>query len=406
MKNLIKNLSNTILHGASLKTDTLTSEERAIAYGVCRWSIQLDQHIQSLLHKPLKPKDRIILIYLYIGVFQLQHSDTPDYAIINTLVSQIKKTPQRWASGLVNKLLRTVAKQKEPTQSDALSVSTSHPQWVIDQLVEDYGLEIATDILQTNNERAPMTLRVNRQQTHRDSYLNLLKAQDIDATPCQTPSAIQLAHPIPVDQLPHFWDGFCSVQDESGQRIIEQMDIKPKMHVLDACSAPGSKTGHILEAEPSVVLTGCDIDAERLLRVRDNLNRLQLDQSRVSLKAADASQVQHWWDGKPLDRILIDAPCSGSGVIRRHPDIKLCRRVTDIDALVQRQLMLLTTLWPCLKPGGKLVYSTCSVFKAENEQVIAEFIKTEKTATLLFEQQWWPQKEGGDGFYIATLRKN
>lgn len=406
MKKLIQNLSATLIYGASLKTDSLMPEERAIAYGVCRWYVQLEQEIRALLHKPLKPKDQIILTYLYIGAFQLHHSSTPNYAVINTLIEQIKKTPRRWASGLINKLLRTIAKRIDiPPQYTSLSLQTSHPQWMVDQFINDYGVKIATDILHANNQLAPMTLRINQQKTTRGDYLKQLSQHGIDAAACSTPTAIQLRQPTVVDRLPHFFEGLCSIQDESGQRIIEHLDIKKNMHVLDACSAPGSKAGHLLEAEPTTTLTACDIDAERLERVQDNLNRLQLDQSPVTLKAIDVLNTDAWWDGVGFDRILIDAPCSGSGVIRRHPDIKLCRREADIITLSQQQFSLIDTLWPCLKPGGKLIYSTCSVFKTENEKVIEHFSESHKTSVVLFQQQWLPEVGGGDGFFITVLSK-
>lgn len=404
MKNLIQNLSATLLHGASLKTDNLTPEERAIAYGVCRWHIQLEQQISELLHKPLKPKDQVVLVYLYIGAFQLRYSNTPDYAVINTLIDQIKKTPRRWASGLINKLLRTLAKQADTIHlASSLSLRTSHPQWMIDLLIDDYGTETATSILNANNQLAPMTLRINQQKTTRDAYLKLLADQGIEATACETSTAIQLTQPISVDRLPCFFEGFCSVQDESGQRVTEQLDLKPGMNVLDACSAPGSKAGHLLESEPTITLTACDVDAGRLQYVQENLDRLQLKQSQVTLKAVDATDIETWWDGTLFDRILIDAPCSGSGVIRRHPDIKICRRDTDINALGERQLGLLKALWPRLKPGGKLIYSTCSVFKAENNNVVERLCNTEQAAAITFQKQWLPEINGEDGFFIATI---
>ena len=410
MKKAIPHLSRVVFKGGSLSAlpESTTPFEQAVCYGVCRWLPKLARITDELLHKPLKAKNRPILIYIYIGLFQLLESERPDHAIVNECVELIKSSPFRWASGLLNKLLKTFIDRREEILERIESDTTAHfahPQWIIDQLTVDYGHDEATLILIANNHPAPMTLRVNAQQHSRDDFLQACLLAGIEAEPLSLPLAVQLKTPISVNKIPGFDKGSCSVQDESGQRIAQQLDLAPGQRILDACCAPGSKTGHILETEPNLAaLVGLDIDAERLKRVNDNLIRLGLNLSNVALHCADAQSNGAWCDKEGFDRILLDAPCSGSGVIRRHPDIKLSRRPEDITQCVETQLGLLNTLWRILKPGGRLVYSTCSVFKAENAHVIEQF-EADHPFNRIFMQQWLPKINGQDGFFIATLEK-
>ncbi len=384
---------------ACFNTTSLTPEQKAVCYGVMRWYIQLDFILAELLHEPIKEKNLVVTLYLYIGLFQILAADRPPYAIVTEIVAQIKQSKFRWAAALANKVLRKFSDELDTIRQHIATnqvASYAHPQWMCARM--------SLETLEANNQQAPMTLRVNALQTTRGEYIKKLRAAGIQAQVLtSSPNAIQLDQPVSVQQLPDFALGACSVQDEAGQLIAAKLVLKPGLRVLDACAAPGSKTCHILEAEPYLQqLVAIDIDATRLQKITDNIQRLQLSPTNVSLIATDALAVKTWWDGKPFDRILIDAPCSASGVIRRHPDIKLLRRESDLADLQHRQLQLLLALSPLLHQDGLLIYSTCSVFREENSAVIEQFI--EKSGFVLREeQQLFPQKNGHDGFYISTL---
>lgn len=379
--------------------EPLSPEQKAVCYGVIRWQLQLDALLQTLLLEPLKEKNLPVKLYLYIGLFQIFHSNMPEYAVVKEVVNNIKQSKFRWAAGLSNKILRKAIDEKN-TLLAKINRDTvaryAHPAWMIEKL--------DPSTLAANNQQAPMTLRVNLQQVPRSLYLKKLLDAGIDATALNSSkTAIQLKEAVNVQKLPGFDVGLCSVQDEAGQLIAEKLALKPNLRVLDACCAPGSKTCHILETEPKLAqLTALDIDAKRLKKVNDNLNRLKLNTDNIKLIAADATDIDSWWDGEPFDRILIDAPCSASGVIRRHPDIKHLRRESDITDLQQRQLHMLTVLSKLLAKNGILIYSTCSIFKEENGDVIQKFIE-KSSFKLENELQLLPQENGHDGFYIATM---
>jgi 16S rRNA (cytosine967-C5)-methyltransferase len=270
-------------------------------------------------------------------------------------------------------------------------------------------------ILETNNTQAPMTLRVNARRFNRDAYLDLLCEAGIQAQATRfSPHGIQLAAPVPVDRLPYFADGAVSVQDEAAQLCTTLLDLAPGQRVLDACAAPGGKTCAILEACESLSeVVAIDESADRLPRIEENLTRLDLN---ATVQQADAANTDQWWDGQFFDRILLDVPCSATGVIRRHPDIKLLRRESDIVPLATIQLGLLNALWQTLKPGGRLVYATCSVFPQENHRIILRFLKQTDDAVLLEPDLLWgrdtdagrqllPVPQGHDGFFYAVLEK-
>jgi len=271
-------------------------------------------------------------------------------------------------------------------------------------------------ILEANNQHPPMTLRVNLARISRQDYLDRLTKARCPARPGElTDSSLYLEEAQPVSALPGFAEGLVSVQDEASQLIPDLLDLAPGISLLDACAAPGGKTCHLLERDVSFArLTALDNDARRLERVQQNLDRLQL---RASLVCADAGEPSTWWDGRLFDRILLDAPCSATGIIRRHPDIKLLRQEDQVRALQKEQLRLLAALWPCLKPGGLLLYSTCSALPAENSDIIGRFVAQQGDAKheeipaawgveCAHGRQLLPDAAGHDGFYFARLRKN
>ncbi len=269
--------------------------------------------------------------------------------------------------------------------------------------------------MEANNQQPPMVLRVNQRRTGRDAWLQRARAEGLeaDAVPF-TDSGVVLRHPRDVSMLPGFTAGEVSVQDAAAQLAAGLLDLRPGQRVLDACAAPGGKTAHIAEWEPEFAeLVAVDIEKERLQRVRENLYRLGLD---ACLVEGDASDPSSWWDGRPFDRILLDAPCSATGVIRRHPDIKVLRRADDIPELVVKQQQLLESMWSLLNPGGILLYATCSILKRENVRQITDFIENHPDARELPVTGEWgrgmsvgrqilPDEHQMDGFYYARLRK-
>jgi len=401
--------------------DSLSVQDQALlqelCFGVCRWYQRLSAQIDMLLDKPLKAKDTDVKILLLLGLYQLEFTRIPSHAAISETVQACKQLKKASASGLINAILRRSQREKE-SMLDSLNKKTdylySHPYWLIKRLKQAWP-EHWQDICAANNERAPMSLRVNAQRNSRDNYLQQLSDAGIKANSCPySDYGISLEKPANVETLPGFGDGLCSVQDEAAQLAATLLQLEPGQHVLDACAAPGGKTCHLLELEPQLAsLTALELDAERAKRIHQNLNRLQLNANVIE---GDASQPNQWWDKQSYDRILLDAPCSATGVIRRHPDIKLLRRDEDIAALAELQLQILHALWSLLKPHGILLYATCSVLPDENEQVIAAFLEQQGDAEILpIEATWgitgdagrqlFPQLQGHDGFYYARIQK-
>lgn len=388
---------------------------RELCYGSARWHVQLAGLIQPLLQKPLKERDNDIAQLLIVGAYQLLHTRIPAHAAIDSTVEASRHLQKKWAAGLVNAVLRKLQRESEnllaqlsPPQRDA------HPQWLWESLRAAWP-QYAEQIFAANNDYPPMCLRVNAQHTQRDAYLQILNEKEIAATACELSSCgIRLDKACAVELLPGFNEGVVSVQDEAAQLAAELLDVQPHQRVLDACCAPGGKTGHILEREPSAQLWALDVAETRLRRVTENLARLQLQ---AKVIAGDALTPALWWDGLPFDRILLDAPCSGTGVIRRHPDIKLLRTFADIAQLVALQYELLKALWPLLAPGGLLLYATCSVIPAENTEVVEKFCAAHVDVELVPLTATWglvqpagrqllPTTQSCDGFYYALLRKS
>jgi 16S rRNA (cytosine967-C5)-methyltransferase len=385
-----------------------------LCYGVIRWQPQLQAIASQLIKKPLKKKDADISTLLLCGLYQLRAMRIPEHAVLSETVNACKQLGKPWATGLINASLRNYQRNQSAIDATALqepSANYAHPDWLIDHFKLDWPNRWEA-ILDANNQPPPMMIRVNQQHDSRAHYLKRLQHADITAKILHhTSQGILLNMPCDVHQLPNFDKGYASVQDGSAQLVADLLDIKPNQRILDACAAPGGKTCHILEIQPENTVIALDIAPKRLQQIKQNTDRLHLN---AKLIAADATIIDSWWDGKKFDRILVDAPCSGTGVIRRHPDIKLLRRSEDIANLVEKQRLLLESLWPLLNTGGLLVYTTCSALKQENEQQIMNFLqqhpetqekKTSKppASRASIGYQRLPGDDELDGFYYACI---
>lgn len=406
----------------SSKTGELINpQERAllqeICFGTCRWYFQLNAILRQLIAKPLKEKDADLHCLLLIGIYQLHYLRVPDYAVVNETVAATQALGKQWAKGLVNAVLRNFLRDSEELLQKANASQESryaHPLWLIKRIRSAWP-DHWEAVLTANNQHPPMTLRVNGGRISRADYLQHLEQAGIAAhSGLLAATSIYLERPCPVDSLPGFREGLVSVQDEASQLIPELMALQSGLSILDACAAPGGKTCHILESVRSPGrIVAIDNDARRLERLHQNLARLQFS---AEVLVADAGVITDWWDGEPFDRILLDAPCSATGIIRRHPDIKLLRRETDLGKLKQIQAQLLNNIWACLKPGGLLLYSTCSVLPEENSDIIEAFLAHQCDARHEGIQADWgvecargrqllPLSDGSDGFFFARLRK-
>jgi len=403
-----RNLNQVFEQALNSKTDWPTSQRgalRDLSFGTLRYYGQLQVILSQLLHKPLT--DQRAHYLLLVALYQLQHSKAAHYAIVNHAVRASRQINPRIASP-VNAILRNFLRNSKSLLTQAtLSVEGkfSYPQWWVDEISAQYG-DLFTSILEAGNLHPPMTLRINRQLGSVDEYIALLCQHNISAKWIE-PDALQLDKPTAVDKLPGFFEGRVSVQDAGAQYAAELLDTADGMRVLDACAAPGGKTTHILE-QSKVHMTAVDQDAKRLQRVAENLQRIGLT---AELIEGDASTPHKWWDGILFERILADVPCSASGVVRRHPDIKWLRRKSDIAFFATKQGQILHALWQLLAQGGKLLYATCSVFQQENEQVIATFLAQHQDARRIAIKlpdnatgQLLPNEQH-DGFFYALLQK-
>ena len=388
-----------------------------MAYGCVRWTVQLQWLAHALLARPLKHKDLDIEALLLVGLYQVVHLRTAQHAAVAETVEACTDLHKPWAKGLVNAILRAFLRSQDAMRARIEAdpaLELSHPALLLQRFRQAWP-DRWREICQANNERPPMVLRVNSRRTSRAYYLDELARHQIPAHPlAQVECAIMLEGSTPVSMLPGFQHGDVSVQDSAAQLAAFLLDAQAGERVLDACAAPGGKTAHILERTPEVDLTAVDIDPRRLDFVRSNLERLGLN---ARILTADATDPAHWWDGRHFDRILVDAPCSATGVIRRHPDIKLRRSSRDIERLCALQSRLLDALWPLLRSGGKLLYATCSVLPEENDYQIHSFMAREKSACVIplvvpcsqkgnGGYQILPGDCGMDGFYYACLQKN
>lgn len=418
------------LSGLNHLTENLSPRDasfsRLLSFGVLRYYYQLQAQLKPLLKKTLKAKDLDIQLTMLLAMYQLLHTRVPDYAVVDAAVTQVRKSRKKWAGGMVNAVLRNFIRQQEaaPESFKTEEAEYSHPQWMIERLKHDWPA-CWKDILQANNVQAPMTLRVNQQKTNIDDYKKRL--QDVSGIAAEkiagAPDALLLAEAKDVTQLAEFDQGWVSVQDAGAQSAAYILQPEKGDIVLDACAAPGGKTAHMFECQPDIKVTALDISESRLERVAENCQRLGF---KPELMVADAVAVDEWWKGELFNKILLDVPCSASGVIRRHPDIKHLRREDDIAELVKLQREILIRNWTILKPGGRLLYATCSVFKEENEEQIAWFLDNADDAELIdlksaqFSKtgyglegesaaeiglQLFPQRFVNDGFYYALLEK-
>ncbi|WP_095182319.1 16S rRNA (cytosine(967)-C(5))-methyltransferase RsmB [Pseudomonas sp. Irchel 3F6] len=388
-----------------------------LAFGTARWQPRLSALAEKLLQKPFKAADADVEALLLVGLYQLLYTRVPAHAAIGETVGCADKLKKPWAKGLLNAVLRNAQRESETIFAELERdpvVRTAHPRW-LQKSLKAFWPEQWEAISAANNAHPPMILRVNRRHHSRDAYLALLGETGIAATPCvYSRDGIVLEAAADVRSLPGFAEGWISVQDEAAQLAADLLDLAPGQRVLDACCAPGGKTCHILEAEPALAgVVAVDLEAKRLVRVKENLERLGLN---AELIAADGRDIDKWWDGKPFQRILLDAPCSATGVIRRHPDIKLTRQPDDIVALAQLQGELLDAMWKTLEVGGILLYATCSTLPTENTEVIAAFLERTPGARELdlataagikqpHGRQLLAQQGGHDGFYYAKLIK-
>ena len=386
-----------------------------LCYGTLRQGPRLQAILNELLDKPLRDKDRDIKGLLLCGLYQLDGMRTPDHAAVAATVGATRTLKKSWAKGMTNAVLRRYLREREQlTQMLDDAARASHPPWLYHKLRQQWP-DSAAAIIEANNQHPPMTLRVNGARLSRDEYLSALAQEGIEAQAGEVgPQAVRLSRPRDVLELPGFSAGEVSVQDEAAQMAAPLLQCAPGERVLDACAAPGGKACHILESQPALgELVAMDVDEQRLQKVAENLQRLALS---ATLLAGDASAPPDALQRESFDRILVDAPCSASGVIRRHPDVKLLRRDSDNPQLAQGQLKILQGLWPLLRPGGTLLYATCSVLDEENSQVVQHFLSDCMGAELCANEQDWgqpvacgrqllPTPAGHDGLFYALLRK-
>jgi len=391
------------------------SQARHLTYGVLRWQVALAWLEAQMLDRPLKQKDSDISRLIWLGLFQLWQDRTPDHAAINETTECARSLGKTWAVNLVNAVLRRFQREQSALLAKLAQVPEhwAHPDWLLQAMRKNWPAEWQS-VLNANNQAPPLWIRVNTQAA---------SLADIEAamtqggfTSVRSPyagAALLLAPAAAVDDLPGFRDGHFSVQDAAAQLAAELLDVDPGMRVLDACAAPGGKTCHLLERYPGIALTAIDTTARRLRLVQENLARLRLQ---CSLVEADAADTAAWWEGVPFDRILLDAPCTATGVIRRHPEIRHLRDPAQLKQAVVLQSRLLRQLWPLLAPGGMLLYATCSVLQDENSHQIRDFLAEHPDAKeqaihaawgreQIHGRQILPGEGDMDGFYYARLRK-
>lgn len=396
---------------------------KALCFGTLRWQPRLANYLAALLDKPVKAREGDVEALLLVGLFQLAFMRVAPHAAVSETVAAARTLNKGWAAGLVNAVLRRYQrdhKELERICNEQAECRLAHPAWLLECLAADWP-DDQEAIAQANNEQPPMWLRVNARRSSAAEYVEqLASVNGVQArTEAVAAQAVRLEEPVETTELPGFADGAVSVQDAAAQLAPLFLEPEDGMRILDACAAPGGKTCHILELCPDLAaLVAIESDGQRMSRLHDNLQRLGL---KAETTIADVGQTGDWWDGTLFDRILLDVPCSATGVIRRHPDIKLTRRASDIGALAERQAAMLRAIWPVLAPGGRLLYASCSVLKRENAEVVADFLaRTPDAEPLETPQQLvaagvgrpagpglqiLPGEADMDGFYYACLRK-
>lgn len=385
-----------------------------ITFGICRVLPRLEAIIKLLVEKPLKGKTRLVHCLLLVGLYQLLYMRVPAHAAVDEVVNSTKTLKLDSFRALTNGVLRRFLREQDNILAKVDNHwQTQHPEWLVNQLKKAYSNW--RDIIEANNKRPPMWIRVNSQYIKSQDYallLGNLVNSKTNPTACIPNCALLLDKPVAVTQLMNFEKGWATVQDAHAQWSAELLGTKNGEIILDACAAPGGKTTHILEQAPKATVIALDIDESRLKRVRENLSRLG---QTAKVVCGDASKPEQWLDENIMfDRILLDAPCSATGVIRRHPDIKWLRKESDIVELVALQCQILENLWRRLKPNGVLLYATCSILPQENSEQIQQFLQSHLDAKLVemdfngekvLEKQFFPQPNGGDGFFYAKLQK-
>lgn len=397
--------------------------KRSLCYGTLRWHFRLAAVLGALADRSPDKLDPRLRALLQVGLYQLASGETAEHAAVAETVSAARLLGFEKAAGFVNAVLRRFQREREAALHAVdrdLALRTAHPRWFVEALKRDRGADAALAVLDANNQHPPFWLRVNRMRAEVAGVVAELEAAGFTvARHPLAPDALRVEPATDVRSLPGFLDGRLSVQDAAAQLAIELLAPEPGERILDACAAPGGKTCHVLERTGGQAsVTALDVAEPRLDRVRENLARLGLQ---AELKAADVAQVPQWFDGRAFDRVLLDVPCSATGVIRRHPDIKVLRRARDIPTLARRQAELLDAAWDTLKPGGRLLYTSCSVLAAENERVVAAFLARTGGARDLTPEltRAWPARPATsgpgyqvlpgeaamDGFYYACLAK-
>ncbi len=395
---------------------------RSLSYGAVRGYYRHEAILGLLLSQPVRSLDFLVRALLSVALFELEDQRSPEYAVVDAAVQTAKATDAARASGLINAVLRRYLRERKTLDAEiARKPATRHaaPIWLSDRFRADWPVRW-TQLLAASDAQAPMWLRVSSRHATAEEYLDQLRQAGIGARAYPAvPQAIVLDSPCDVHSLPGFAEGRVSVQDLGAQCVAFPLGLAPDLRVLDACAAPGGKTALIAERQPNLKqLLAVDIDPQRLERVRENLARGQLA---AEVIRGDSASPAQWWDGVPFDRILLDAPCSGLGVIRRHPDIRLRKSPSDIDKLPALQGRLLRAAWSLLAPGGRLVYVTCTLTRSENSGVIAAFLQGAADARVIPVAEWegWPTlgeadefgrqilpgEAGADGFYYAALSK-
>jgi 16S rRNA (cytosine967-C5)-methyltransferase len=415
-----KVLEAVIHRGRSLKGELVTAlaqlpdpRDRALLEAICfsalRQRARYETALQLWLQKPLGEKDGDLSSLLLVGFAQIDAMGLPAHAALSATVEATRTLGRSHQAGMVNALLRRAQREGFPDSDPA----AAWPAWLRKKINLEWGVH-AHAIFEASAHAAPLWLRVNRSKVSRDDYaLRLQQAGIASATDSDLPDALRIDLPVAVSALPGFAEGDASVQDGSAQQVADAMSLSAGASVLDACAAPGGKSAHLLERDPSLRLLALDVDQRRLNRVRETLTRVG---AQAELRAADASHTQSWWSGEAFDAVLLDAPCSATGIVRRQPDVLLHRRPDDLSALVQLQARLLDALWQTVKPGGTLLYATCSILKEENEQQISRFVAHTADAQPQaldarygheagHGRQRLPGERGMDGFFYALLRK-
>ena len=411
---------NVLEDGQSLSTTlTLSSHKIAekdralvqeICFGVMRVLPELNFYIHTLMSKVLTGKNRVLHYLLLVGIYQILYTRIPEHAAVGETVNAVNDLKKSALKGLVNGVLREFLRQQASLQQKFIqdnkqqTSQTLHPSWLLNRLKQAYPQQWQ-NIINANNQKPPMWLRVNLNHYSVSEYQQLLAEQQIESEAfADLPCAIRLLSPVNVTKLPYFAEGAVTVQDLSAQYAAYLLAPKNGEQILDMCAAPGGKTTHILEIAPKANLLAVDVDASRAKRIEENLARLK---QVAEVKVGDGLTPEKWCSGRQFDRILLDSPCSATGVIRRHPDIKWLRRDSDIVQLTELQHAILTNIWSYLKTDGTLVYATCSILPDENKLQIERFLKENSNAQLVGDmKQFLPTAQSGDGFFYAVLKKS